>query len=65
MISQKLCSASFLEYLAKTTTRSKFISIAYIVFITKMQKEQTHEKGFALVEKRYHTIFEALIFTPL
>jgi len=31
MISQKLCPVFFLEYLAKTTTRSQFVLITYIV----------------------------------
>ena len=26
-------------------------------FFNKLQKKQTPEKGFALIEKRYHTIF--------
>jgi hypothetical protein len=28
-----------------------------------MEKGQTPEKGFALIEKRYHNHFKALIFT--
>jgi len=48
MISQKLYPAPFLEYLAKTTSLDQLIPITYIVFVTKMQKRQTPEKGFAL-----------------
>jgi hypothetical protein len=48
MISQKLCSASFLEYLASTTGSNISILITYIVFLTKLQKRQIPEKGFAL-----------------
>jgi len=36
------------RYLAKTTGSSISISITYIVFVTKMQKRQTLEKGSAL-----------------
>jgi len=42
------------RYLAKTTTRSHFVVITYIVFLTKLQKRQTPHKEFALFEKRYH-----------
>jgi len=42
------------RYLAINTTWNGLIWIAYIVFVTKMQKRQTLEKGFALIEKRYH-----------
>ena len=38
------------KYLAKTTSPSISISITYILFLTKMQKRQTLEKGFALLE---------------
>ena len=48
MISQKLCPAFFLEYLAKSTTWNGFIYIAYILFLTEMQKRQTLEKEFTL-----------------
>ena len=51
------------RYLAKTTTRSHFMLITYIVFLTEMQKRQIPEKGFALIEKRYHKYFRSLIFT--
>jgi len=37
-----------LEYLAISTTRSKFRLITYIVFLTKLQKRQALEKEFAL-----------------
>jgi hypothetical protein len=40
-------------YLAKTAGSSISISITYILFLTKLQKRQIPEKGFALVEKRY------------
>jgi hypothetical protein len=39
------------RYLAKTAGSSILISSTYIVFFTKMQKRQTPEKGFALIEK--------------
>jgi len=38
------------RYLAKTTGSSISTSSTYILFLTKLQKEQTHEKGFALIE---------------
>jgi len=38
MISQKICPASFLEYLAKNAGSSISISSADIIFLTKMQK---------------------------
>jgi len=31
--------------------------ITYILFLTEMQKRQIPSNGFALLEKRYHTIF--------
>ena len=37
-------------YLAKTTTRSQFVLITYIVFLTEMQKRQTPEKRFTLLK---------------
>ena len=43
-----------MEYLAKTATRSQFVLITYIVFLTEMQKRQTLWNGFALIKKRYH-----------
>ena len=49
MISQKLCSASFLEYLAKSATWNESIPIAYIVFLTKMQKRQNPKMRFAFL----------------
>jgi hypothetical protein len=48
MISQKLCPAFFLEYLAKTKGQIISISSTYILFLTEMQKRQTLEKGSAL-----------------
>jgi hypothetical protein len=30
------------------------VLIAYIVFVTEMQKGQTQRNKFALIEKRYH-----------
>jgi hypothetical protein len=42
------------RYLAINTGSSISILITYIVFVTKMQKRQTLDKGFALIEKRYH-----------
>jgi hypothetical protein len=36
------------RYLAKTTGSSISTSITYILFLTKMQKKQTTQKGFAL-----------------
>jgi hypothetical protein len=50
MISQKLCPSSFLEYLAKSTTWNQFLLIAYIVFLTKLQKRQIPENRFAFFE---------------
>jgi hypothetical protein len=47
MISQKLYLASFLEYLAINTGSSISISSTYILFLTKMQKRQTLQKGSA------------------
>ena len=41
------CSAY--RYLAKTTGQSTSISITYILFLTKLQKRQIPEKGFALI----------------
>jgi len=41
------------RYLAIITGSSISILITYIVFVTKLQKRQTLEKGFAL-KKRYH-----------
>jgi hypothetical protein len=41
-------------YLAKSTTWNKFLLIAYIAFLTKLQKRQIPEKRFVLIEKRYH-----------
>ena len=38
------------RYLAKTTGSNISILITYILFLTKMQKRQTLEKGFALLE---------------
>ena len=40
-------------YLAINTGSNISILITYIVFVTKMQKRQIPEKGFALIEKRY------------
>jgi len=37
-----------LEYLAINTGSNISILITYIVFVTKLQKRQTLEKGFAL-----------------
>jgi hypothetical protein len=42
------------RYLASTTGSSTSIPSTYIVFLTKMQKKQIPEKGFAPIEKRYH-----------
>jgi hypothetical protein len=42
------------RYLAKSTTWNQFLLIAYIVFLTKLQKRQIPEKRFALIKKRYH-----------
>jgi len=39
------------RYLAKSTTWNQFLLIAYIVFLTKLQKRQIPENGFALIEK--------------
>jgi len=38
------------RYLASTTGSSTSIPSTYIVFVTKMQKRQTLEKGFALLK---------------
>jgi hypothetical protein len=37
------------RFLASTTGSSISASITYIVFLTKLQKRQTLEKGFALI----------------
>jgi hypothetical protein len=50
MISQKLCPAFFLEYLAKTKGQIISISSTYILFLTEMQKRQTLIKGFTLLK---------------
>jgi hypothetical protein len=42
---------SHTTYLAKTTTRIKFMLITYIVKSNKKQKWQIPEKGSALIEK--------------
>ena len=42
------------RYLAISTSSSISISITYILFLTKLQKRQNLQKGFALIEKRYH-----------
>ena len=47
------------RYLAKTTGQSTSISSTYILFLTKLQKRQTTQNGFALIEKRYHNVFKA------
>jgi hypothetical protein len=38
------------RYLAKSTGSSISILITYILFLTKLQKRQTPEKGFASIE---------------
>jgi len=38
------------RYLAKSTTWNQFLLIAYIVFLTKLQKRQIPENGFALLK---------------
>ena len=45
-------------YLAINTGLNISILITYIVFVTKLQKRQTHEKGFALF-KNDITTFES------
>jgi len=42
------------RYLAINTGSNTFISITYIVFVTKMQKRQIPLEEFALIKKRYH-----------
>jgi hypothetical protein len=42
------------RYLAINTGPSISISSTYIVFLTKLQKRQIPQNGFALTEKRYH-----------
>jgi hypothetical protein len=44
------------RYLASTTGSNISILITYIVFVTKMQKRQTPEKGFALFKNDITTI---------
>jgi len=44
--------------LAKTTGSSISILITYIVFVTKMQKGQTLEKGFTPYKKTISQIFK-------
>ena len=39
---------------AKSTSKYNLGRIAYIVFLTKLQKRQIPEKRFALIKKRYH-----------
>jgi hypothetical protein len=50
MVSQKLYPATFLGYLAKTTTRSQFVLIAYIVFLTKLQRGKPDEMDLPLLK---------------
>jgi len=38
------------RYLAKSTSSTISISSTYIVFLTKLQKRQIPEKGFALLK---------------
>ena len=44
--------AAILKYrfLAKSTTRNQFLLIAYIVFLTKMQKGKPYEMDFPLLK---------------
>jgi len=44
-------------YLAKTTIRSQFMLITYIPFLTKWQKRQISEKGFAFIESDITLLF--------
>jgi len=53
-VSHEKRTAKIFWFLAKTTTRSQFMLITYIAFVTKMQKRQIPEKRFALIKKRYH-----------
>ena len=50
MISQELLPPSFLTSLAIITGSGISIFSTYIVFVTKMQKRQTPEKGFASIK---------------
>jgi hypothetical protein len=45
------------RFLASTTGSNISILITYIVFVTKMQKRQTLQNGFAFIGKRYHNNF--------
>ena len=56
---QNLC------FLAILTSECNSRKITYIVKSTKKQKDKPSRKGFALLGKRYHKNFEALIFTFL
>jgi hypothetical protein len=49
------------RYLAKTTTRSQFMLITYILFLTKWQKRQIPDKGFAHFEKTISQLFKQLL----
>jgi hypothetical protein len=42
------------RFLAKTTSSIISIASTDIVFLTKLQKRQTPQNGFALFQKRYH-----------
>jgi len=53
-VSHEKRTAKIFWFLAKTTTRSQFMLITYIVFVTKMQKRQTRWNGFAPPKKWYH-----------
>jgi len=44
-------------FLAMITDSSTSIYSIYILFLTRLQKKANPEKGFALFEKRYHTIY--------
>jgi len=50
------------RYLAKTKGQSISISSTYIAFVTKMQKGQTPENGFALLKNDITTFELALKF---
>jgi hypothetical protein len=45
--------------------KTNYQSITDILFSIENQKRKLHQKGFALIKKRYHNNFNALISTDL
>jgi hypothetical protein len=74
MISKKIYLAFFLEYLASLASSRISILGSYIVFLTKLQKRQILQNGFALLKiadmqsrprcQTYSRFLRWLIFAP-